>query len=309
LVADKRNGLINFIEPIQNNAVYPYRHAWKPSPVLPPIPFDLAQQNWTRLSYTMLAAKSEISAKPRSGKNAGTYDLFIYNQLTRGAKTGNLLHYLFENIDFSSAGFWQYHVAQAIKRFAPGYEKEYTPMLLQLLGHVTNAIISINGDSFIMANISPDKRLNELEFDFNVPLFSPSALHQFENTDTIINLKYLEQAEGVMNGKVDLFFEHNNKYYILDWKSNYLGDDVSYYGPQLLHSAMSESNYHLQYLIYTVAVKKYLESRLPSFDYESQFGGVIYMYVRGVRSNSDTGIFITRPSLQQIKALGVMLSE
>ncbi len=303
------NSLINFIQPIQNQSLYSYRHPWTAPLMLPPVTFNLAQKNWARISYTMLAAKSDISPKPRSGNSSLAYDQFIFSQLTRGAKTGNLLHYLFENIDFSSTDFWQYHVAQAIKRFSPGYEKEYSVMFLQLLDHVMQSVISIGAECFRLAEILPYKRLNELEFDFNVPLFSPSSFKQFENSDTIINLKYTDQTEGVMNGKVDLFFEHNNKYYILDWKSNYLGDNIVYYEPQLLRTAMSESNYHLQYLIYTVAVKKYLESRLSSFDYETQFGGVIYMYVRGIRSNLNNGIFVTRPSLHEIQSLEAMLSE
>ena len=309
LETNENNRLINFILPVQCDKVYAYRPTWTPSPVLPLIAFNLSHQNWTRLSYTMLASKGELSAKPRSGNCPLEYDQFIFSQLARGAKTGNLLHYLFENIDFSSPDYWQYHVVQAIKRFAPGFEKVYSPMLLLLLDHVTQSIISIEGECFKMADVLHEKRLNELEFDFNVSLFSPSSFKQFENSETIINLKYFEHTEGVMNGKVDLFFEHNNKFYILDWKSNYLGDDIKYYEPQLLRSAMSESNYHLQYLIYTVALKKYLTSRLPSFDYEKQFGGVIYMFVRGVRSGLNNGIFITRSSLQQIQALEALMKE
>ncbi len=309
IVTVESNNLINFIQPLYGDCVYDLRNAWLPAPVLPPIEFNIAQQNWTRISYTMLAAKGEMSTKPRSGNSSLGYDQFIFSQLTRGAKTGNMLHYLFENIDFSSSDFWHYQVAQAIKRFAPGYENDYSVMLLQLLDHVTQSIISFEGDCFSMADIIPEKKLSELEFDFNVPLFSPSSFKRFENADTMINLKYFEYTEGVMNGKVDLFFEYNNKYYILDWKSNYLGDDITFYEPQLLQNAMSESNYHLQYLIYTVAVKKYLTSRLSSFDYEAQFGGVIYMYVRGIRSNSNNGIFVTRPSLKQIQILEDLLTD
>ena len=135
-----------------------------------------------------------------------------------------------------------------------------------------------------------------------------SNLQSFRDSGTSINVKHFEQAEGIMNGKVDMFFEHNGRYYILDWKSNYLGDNMKYYEPKQLKEAMNESNYHLQYLIYTVAVKKYLQGRLPSFDYEQHFGGVIYMFVRGVRSQSQSGIFVRRPGLQQIEALERMVS-
>ena len=110
-----------------------------------------------------------------------------------------------------------------------------------------------------------------------------------------------------MNGKMDLFFEHLGRYYVLDWKSNYLGAITEDYSSAALAIAMNESNYHLQYLIYTLAAKKYLESRLPAFDYETQFGGVIYLFVRGMRIGSDAGIFACKPALSKIVQLENML--
>ena len=299
--------LINLL-PESQGIQYIQKRSWRPPNPSAPIAFELLQKNWSRISYTMLAAKGEIARKPRTGSNPVKYDQFIFNQLTRGAKTGNLIHYLFENIDFANSHSWQYQVTQAIKRFAPRHEAEYTPMLLQLLQHVTSANILVHAERFNLAQIPTVQRLNELEFDFNVPLFTPSYLQSLRNSEISIAVKYFEQTEGIMNGKVDMFFEYNGKYYILDWKSNYLGDEVRYYEPQFLNSVMSESNYHLQYLIYTVAVKKYLQSRLPLFDYEQHFGGVIYLFVRGVRSHSNTGVFVTRPTLQQIQSLEAMVS-
>src|SRR5690606_28554959 len=118
-----------------------------------------------------------------------------------------------------------------------------------------------------------------------------------------INHKPLKfHPEGILNGYVDLLFRHNNKYYILDWKSNYLGDSLEYYGNENLLNAMNENNYHLQYLIYTVAVKKFLESRLgEKFDFDRDFGGVIYMFLRGNRAGESSGVFTTKPSIEQVK--------
>lgn len=70
---------------------------------------------------------------------------------------------------------------------------------------------------------------------------------------------------------------------------------------------MNENNYHLQYLIYTVAAKKFLESRLPHFDYAKHFGGVVYLFVRGVRQGQTTGIFSCRPELARIERLEKIL--
>ncbi len=307
-IDSQKQDLINFIEPPIAANFYAEKQTWQPAVSTTPVVFELAQKYWSRISYTMLAAKGEATMKPRNGKSTAKYDQFIFNELTKGAKTGNMLHHLFENINFASEQSWPYHIAQAIKKYAPRYEKEYAPMLQQLLQHVTQATIQLGNQSFSLASVPTEQRLNELEFDFNVPLFAPSVLQSFRNSGIQINVKHFEQVEGIMNGKVDMFFEHNGRYYILDWKSNYLGDNLQYYEPNELNKAMNESNYHLQYLIYTVTVKKYLQSRLPSFDYEQQFGGVIYMYVRGVRSRSQSGVFVTRPGLQQIEALENLVS-
>ena len=118
----------------------------------------------------------------------------------------------------------------------------------------------------------------------------------------------MREVMGIMNGLMDMFFEHNGKYYILDWKSNYLGDDLNDYTPDKLNEAMNENNYHLQYLIYTYAAKKFLEFKIKNFNYEEQFGGVIYFFLRGVREGSDKGIFTAKPSLSEINALDTILS-
>jgi exodeoxyribonuclease V beta subunit len=171
-------------------------------------------------------------------------------------------------------------------------------MLRQLLSEVLNARIQINGTSFTLSSINRNRRINEFEFDFPVSLFHPSALNGLDGTTIPITVKdFPHQLEGIMNGKMDLFFEHDDRYYILDWKTNHLGTDAGNYSIPALTEAMREHNYHLQYLIYTLAVKKYLQSRIPGFDYHKQFGGVIYFFVRGVRAGTENGIYTIKPSI------------
>jgi exodeoxyribonuclease V beta subunit len=106
-----------------------------------------------------------------------------------------------------------------------------------------------------------------------------------------------------MNGKIDLFFEHEGKYYILDWKSNFLGNSLEFYDTEHVKAAMYENNYNLQYLIYTVALTKYLQLRKTDFDYDTHFGGVIYLFLRGVRAEGQTGIYYTKPDKALIKQM------
>ena len=66
---------------------------------------------------------------------------------------------------------------------------------------------------------------------------------------------------------------------------------------------MTGSNYHLQYKIYTVALIRWLKSRISDFDYEKHFGGIIYVFLRGVRKGSDTGIYTSLPDKNEIDDL------
>ena len=302
--------LIHFEKSVPAIPQQPYRKVKSTEPTLTkePVHFGLLEQNWRKMSYTMLAAKGEIALRTRSHKYEDAYETFILHTLKRGAKTGNLLHYIFENSNFSDEKRWSWVLEEAIRRFVPGQRELYFPMLEQLLQHVFNTDITINGIQFNLASVDYNKRIAEFEFDFPVPEFVANTLNTLSNELTNVTVKGFQdlnsrQLEGIMNGKMDLFFEHLGRYYILDWKSNYLGPTPEDYAADALSLAMNESNYHLQYLIYTLAAKKYLESRLAEFDYETQFGGVIYLFVRGMRYGSDAGIFTSKPSAERIEQL------
>ena len=109
--------------------------------------------------------------------------------------------------------------------------------------------------------------------------------------------------QGLMTGFVDLLFEHKGKYYIADWKTNHLGNSVEHYNTQGVEQAMLGSNYHLQYMIYTVAVVRWLRQRIKDFSYEKHFGGIIYLFLRGIRKSKSTGIYVNRPQEEDILLL------
>ncbi|BAX82432.1 PDDEXK family nuclease [Labilibaculum antarcticum] len=65
----------------------------------------------------------------------------------------------------------------------------------------------------------------------------------------------------------------------------------------------TDNNYHLQYLIYSIALKRYLEMRLPNFTYERDFGGVYYLFLRGCRAGGNTGVFYAKPEKEMIETI------
>lgn len=109
---------------------------------------------------------------------------------------------------------------------------------------------------------------------------------------------------GFMKGFIDLIFRFENKYYILDYKSNFLGDKIDDYSQVHLQEAIKSHNYDLQYHIYSVALIRFLKNRISDFSYEENFGGVYYLFLRGLKNdNPDSGVYFDKPSYNVLKNL------
>jgi exodeoxyribonuclease V beta subunit len=115
--------------------------------------------------------------------------------------------------------------------------------------------------------------------------------------------------QGFMRGFIDLVFRHEERYYLVDWKSNHLGDGYDSYHARRLVTPMQEGLYTLQYHIYTLALHQYLRRRLPAYRYEQHFGGVAYVFLRGVdrRRGPEFGVFVDTPHPDLVHALGSAL--
>jgi len=110
--------------------------------------------------------------------------------------------------------------------------------------------------------------------------------------------------EGLLTGFLDLVFEHDGRYYVLDYKSNRLPD----YAPATLAGAILQHRYDLQYALYLLALHRLLRVRLPDYDYDRHMGGAIYLFARGIGSPGD-GIYRDRPPRALVEALDVACRE
>lgn len=90
------------------------------------------------------------------------------------------------------------------------------------------------------------------------------------------------QVRGMLKGFIDLVFRHEGRYYLLDYKSNWLGEDREAYTRPAMEQAMRAHRYDLQYQLYSLALHRYLRHRLADYDYDRHFGGVIYLFLRGM---------------------------
>jgi exodeoxyribonuclease V beta subunit len=92
------------------------------------------------------------------------------------------------------------------------------------------------------------------------------------------------EVQGMLMGFADLVFEHQGRYWVLDYKSNHLGPHDADYRPEALAQAMAQHRYDVQAGLYLIALHRLLASRLGA-DYEPQqhLGGAVFLFLRGIR--------------------------
>ena len=234
----------------------------------------------------------------------------------RGAVAGECLHAVFERIDFGDPAGWPAAVAAALRRFEPALPADDSralrpSMLLRMLHDVLHAPLP---GGLCLAQVPPSRKLVELEFHL------PSR--QLDAGELVRTLRHHGQAvpglqfgtlSGYLRGFIDLVFEQDGRYHLLDWKSNHLGDAPQDYGPDALQRTMAQQGYQLQALLYALALHRHLGQRLPHYRFEQHFGGVLYLFVRGVRPDwtladgTAAGVHAQRPTLPLLDALSALL--
>jgi exodeoxyribonuclease V beta subunit len=110
---------------------------------------------------------------------------------------------------------------------------------------------------------------------------------------------------GMFKGFIDLTFEHEGRYFVADYKSNWLGVDDDAYTEQAMESSILDNRYDLQYVLYLLALHRQLKARLADYDYDLHMGGAVYMFVRGSRAASQ-GAWFTRPPRELIESLDLL---
>ncbi|MGE1177450.1 exodeoxyribonuclease V subunit beta [Pseudomonas sp. BW7P1] len=113
------------------------------------------------------------------------------------------------------------------------------------------------------------------------------------------------QLNGMFKGFIDLTFEHDGRYYVADYKSNWLGIDDAAYTEQAMEQSILENRYDLQYVLYLLALHRQLKARLADYDYDRHVGGALYLFLRGTRADSG-GVYFARPPRELIERLDRM---
>ncbi|HBV7999010.1 TPA: exodeoxyribonuclease V subunit beta [Klebsiella pneumoniae] len=218
------------------------------------------------------------------------------HQFPRGAAPGTFLHSLFEELDFTQPvpEGWM-----AEKLQLSGFDAQWAPVLTDWLGGVLKTRLP-----------GPDIALNQLaardkqvEMAFYLPIAQlltaeclDALIRQYDPLSADTPPLDFRQVRGMLKGFIDLVFRHEGRYYLLDYKSNWLGEDREAYTRPAMEQAMRAHRYDLQYQLYSLALHRYLRHRLADYDYDRHFGGVIYLFLRGMDGQEGgQGIFTTRP--------------
>ncbi len=116
------------------------------------------------------------------------------------------------------------------------------------------------------------------------------------------------QLHGMLMGFADLVFEHDGRYWVLDYKSNHLGADEAAYTPQALAAAMAHHRYEVQAALYMLALHRLLRARLgEAYNPAQQLGGAVYLFLRGI--DGPAGGCCTLPApIELLDGLDAMLS-
>jgi exodeoxyribonuclease V beta subunit len=233
----------------------------------------------------------------------------------KGSGAGNFVHDVFENLDFVEDDFSRIERLVGEKLREHGFDESWKDATCRMIDKVLSVSLEMDRPDFTLSRIQNRDRLNELSFYFPINLLSQQNLHEVlgEHFFTTRPLQFPESLEnlsfspvkGFMRGFIDMVFQFEGRYYIVDWKSNHLGDSGQDYGQFELAGAMAAHYYYFQYLLYTVALHQYLGLRVAGYTYEKDFGAIYYVFVRGVDGDvgPQYGVFRDRPSAALVEKL------
>lgn len=278
-----------------------------------PLGVNSVQSNLQDDDADNISDRDESDNAPDSGKSpkltGGIWSI------TRGAAIGNAWHKLLEEADFQT-GITLEETARVMSMYnfkAPEQHQAAHQMFERLLDYRLPCGLQLK-------NLPRSARLNELEFLLASPKgFRLSDLCAAGEDYMLSEFNHAPEGNGTFNmqggfftGFIDMVFVHNNKFYIVDWKSNSLDYDPAMFKPGNLKQRLFEKNYQMQYLCYTAALVRYLEQKLnckfTNELYDRYVGEVYYIFLRGLTLEPAAGVFSARPPFATVSAIADVIT-
>lgn len=280
------------------------------------------KQDWRMSSFSALVRNLHAPPTARFNQDdeiisvvASEADIPTVFNFPRGAHAGNFLHTLFEDVDFNDSSFsaLEYgidgHIHDLLVRFA--IDVKWTDFVKHWLLDMLATPLQHNG--LALNQLTQADKLVEMEFYFPVHSLSCEKLNallaQYPCVDVPVHGLDFYQLKGMLKGFIDLTFCWQGQYYILDYKSNHLGDGVDCYGDINCQQAMAEHRYDVQLLLYTLALHRMLKLRIENYDYDQHIGGGYYLFLRGLNTQNKNGQYFHKPARALIEALDDLITE
>jgi len=240
-------------------------------------------------------------------------DIFSF---PKGARAGIFFHDILENLDFKEDASQIRESLVKGKLQEYGFDLKWENTVCDMISNLISTPLLEDQKGFVLSSVESANRLNEMEFYFPLKTVTPQKLSKVFSDHGGIRIpsdfpSRLEKlsfmpSEGFMKGYIDLIFHLSGRFYLVDWKSNYLGNHIEDYSKDSIDETMNKDLYVLQYHIYLLAIHQYLRLNIPKYSYESDFGGVFYIFLRGMDKSRGPkfGVYKDLPSPDLIYALG-----
>jgi exodeoxyribonuclease V beta subunit len=160
----------------------------------------------------------------------------------------------------------------------------------------------------VLSQLSASHLWPEMEFKFGAAHLSSARIDQWITAHVLAGHARAplppRMLQGMLTGFIDLVFQHDGRYWVLDYKSNGLPN----YEPDTLNQAVLDKRYDVQYVLYLLALHRLLSSRLPDYNYDRHVGGAVYLFLRGIHSEG-AGVHHMKPPLSLIQQLDLAFAK
>ena len=276
------------------------------------------------------AARSQSTNLRNRVKKIAKSQLPIRFSLTPGAQTGAMLHEVLQGYDFQQDN--EPVIRRVLARYGSFSDTQISDICAWLTEVAqtrlpsmpsTTGVTEVNQadtqQGFSLAQIPFVKTLREVEFYFPARALPTRTLLQLLHAHRreVFAQSVLAPSfdsidiEGMIKGVIDLVFEYQGRYYLADYKSTILGECFEAYAPAALMMDMQQHHYDLQYVLYALALHRYLRAQLQNYQPEKHFGGVYYFYLRGMSDQNKIpyGVFFTPLSTEFLTRLDKLFGD
>ena len=251
------------------------------------------------------------------GAASSTTEVPPYNEFPAGSAYGTLLHDIFEwqlkeawpllknQSELSAEVKIRWQLWWQTQANSLQLKPEHQALCLQLIRECASAQFKQLGSvqhCFSLSQLNAINAWPEMGFTFKTHGVSTASIDRLISASmhphaTRPALK-IQQLNGLLTGFMDIVFEHEGRYFVLDYKSNKLPD----YSQNSIIQSMLSHRYEVQYTLYLLALHRLLKSRLKNYNYEQHVGGALYLYLRGI-DQAGQGVYLHKPSYDLIRQL------